>query len=133
MVREVLVGAGDRLTAHQAFGLEVHAVGGEDEPGLGLGGCRAGLQGGQRLRHLPGAAGQDMDVVGLENTAKIGLVRRPGTQALERGLLVAEGFEEGIGEGRGVEGLLRKVGDGLLDLDGVQLLTLSGCVGWARL
>jgi hypothetical protein len=32
---------------------------------------------------------------------------------------LAEGFEEGVGELGGVEGLLREVGDGLFDFDGV--------------
>ena len=75
----------------------------------------------ERLRHLPCVAGQDVDVVGLENAAEVGLVRRPRAKALDRRLLVAEGFKEGIREARGVERLLRKVGNGLFDLNGVQL------------
>jgi predicted XRE-type DNA-binding protein len=62
-----------------------------------------------------------VDVAGLENAAEVGLVRRPGAQALDRRLLVAEGFKEGVGELCGVKGLLRKVGDGLFDLNGVHV------------
>ena len=120
VVGEVLEGAGDRLAAGQVFGLEVRAVGGEDELRLGLGGGGAVLERLERLRDLPCLAGQDVDVVGLENAAEVGLVRRPGAKALDRRRLVAEGFKEGIGEVRSVEGLLRKVGDGLLDLNRVQ-------------
>ena len=68
----------------------------------------------------PASQVSDVDVVGLENAAKVGLVRRARAQALDRRLLVAEGFKEGIGEVRGVKGLLRKVGNGLFDLNGVQ-------------
>jgi hypothetical protein len=74
----------------------------------------------QRLRDLSCVAGQDVDVAGLENAAEVGLVRRPRAQALDGRLLVAKGFKEGIGELCGVKGLLRKVGDGLFDLYGVQ-------------
>ena len=49
VVREVLIGAGDGLAARQVFGLEVDAVGGQDELRLGLGRRRAGLERGQRL------------------------------------------------------------------------------------
>jgi hypothetical protein len=61
--------------------------------------------------------------LGLEPNEKL----HPSQQALalarrvsDGRLLVAEGFKEGIGESRGVKGLLRKVRDGLLDLDSVQ-------------
>ena len=84
VVGEVLVGAGDGLAAGQVFGLEVRAVGGEDELRLGLGGGGAVLQRLERLRDLPGVAGQDVDVVGLENAAEVGLVRRARAQALDR-------------------------------------------------
>lgn len=83
--------------------------------------CRrwAGLESGQRLRHPPSVAGQNVDVAGLEHAAEVGLVRRPRAQALDGRRLVAEGFEEGTGKLGGVKGLLREVGDGLLDFDGV--------------
>ena len=120
MVREVLEGTGNRVATAQVFGLEVRAIGRQDEPRLGLGGGWADLQGAQCLRHLAGIAGQDVDVVGLKDAAQVGLVRCTGTQTLEGRFLVAKGFKEGIGELCGVEGLLRKVSDGLFDLDGVQ-------------
>ena len=78
VIREVLERAGSSLTAGQVFGLEVRAVGSKDEFRLGLGRRRTGLEGGQRLRHLPDIALQGVDVAGLENAAQIGLVRRPG-------------------------------------------------------
>ncbi len=116
VVGKVLEGTGDGLAAVQVFGLEVRAIGGEDELRLGLGRRRADLEGGQRLRDPPCVAGQDVDVAGLENTAEVGLVRRPRTQALDGRRLVAKGLKEGIGELCGVKGLLRKVCDGLFDL-----------------
>ena len=74
----------------------------------------------------------DVDVVGLQDAAEVGLVRRARAQPLDRRLLVAEGFKEGERELRGVERLLREVGDGLFDLDGVQLFAPSGAgAGWA--
>ena len=44
MVGKVLVGAGDGFAAGQILGLEVHAVGRQDELRLGLGGRGAVLQ-----------------------------------------------------------------------------------------
>ncbi len=119
VIGKVFEGAGDCLAAGQVFGLEVRAVRSKDELRLGLGRRRAGLEGGQRLRDPPCVAGQDVDVAGLENTAKIGLVRRSRAQAFDGGRLVAKGFEEGVGELCGVKGPLRKVGDGLFDFYGV--------------
>ena len=119
VVGKVLEGTGDGLAAGQVLGLEVHAIGGEDELRLGLGRRRAGLESGQRLGHPPCVAGQDVDVAGLENTAEVGLVRRPRAQALDGRRLVAKGFKEGVGELCGVKGLLRKVCDGLFDFYGV--------------
>ncbi|XRP74414.1 hypothetical protein HF292_007165 [Acidithiobacillus ferruginosus] len=119
MIGKVLKGTGDGLAAGQVFGLEVRAIGGEDELRLGLGRRRAGLEGGQRLRHPPCVAGKNVDVTGLENTVEVGLVRRTGAKALEGRRLVAEGFQEGVGELCGVKGLLRKICDGLFDFYGV--------------
>jgi hypothetical protein len=100
MVGKVREGAGDRLAACQVFRLEVRAVGSEDELRLGLGGGGAVLERFERLRHRACVAGQDVDVAGLENAAEVGPVRRPRTKALDRRILVAEGFKEGIGEVR---------------------------------
>ena len=115
VIGEVLEGTDDGVAACQVFRLEVRAVGREDELRLGLGGGWAVLERLERLRDLPGSAGQDVDVVGLEDAAEVGLVRRPGAKALDRRLLVAKGFKEDVGELCGVEGLLRKVGDGLFN------------------
>ena len=62
-----------------------------------------------------------MDVVGLKNAAEVGLVRRTRAQPLDRRLLVAEGFEEGVREVLGVKRLLRQLRNGLFYLNGVQL------------
>ena len=71
----------------------------------------------------PGAADGDVDVVGLKDAAEVGLVRCACAQALDRRLLVAEGFQEGKRKLQPLERLLRQVGDGLFDLDGVQSAT----------
>ena len=63
----------------------------------------------------------DVDVVGLKDAAEIGLVRRAAAQALERGVLVPEGFEEANGKFLPVEGLLGQFGNGLFDLNGVHV------------
>ena len=63
-----------------------------------------------------------MDVVGLENAAKIGLVRGAGAQPLDRCLLVAKSFKEGIREILGVKRLIRQLRNGFFYFNGVQLL-----------
>ena len=66
-------------------------------------------------------AGGDVDVVGLENAAKVRLVRGPRAQPLDRRLLVAEGFEEGIREIRRVKRLIRQLRNGFFYFNCVQL------------
>ena len=77
----------------------------------------------------PGAADGDVDVVGLKNAAKVGLVRCARAQPLDRRLLVAEGLKEGKRKLLGVERLLGKRGNRFFNLNGVQLLALlpSAC------
>ena len=70
----------------------------------------------------PGAADGDMDVVGLEDAAQVGLVRLALAQPLDRRLLVAEGFEEGERELGRVERLLGQSRNGFLDLNGVHAM-----------
>ena len=62
-----------------------------------------------------------MNVVGLKNAAKVGLVRGTGTQPLDRRLLVAEGFKEGIREVLGIKRLIRQLRNGFFYFNGVQL------------
>jgi hypothetical protein len=93
----------------QVFGLEVRAVGGEDELRLGLGRRRLALRAASVCVTRPASQCQDVDVAGLENTAEVGLVRRPGAQALEGRRLVAKGLKEGVGELCGVKRPLREV------------------------
>jgi hypothetical protein len=81
----------------------------------------AGLafRGDQHRRHLPGAARQDVNVVGLENAPEVGLVRRPRMQAFDGRFLVAEGCKKGVGELCGIERLFREIRDALFDFYGV--------------
>src|SRR5208282_4778308 len=72
-VGEVLVGTGDRLAAGQLLGLKIHAVRGKNELRLGLDGRGAFTQRGQRPRQVAVFASSNVDVVGLENAAEVGL------------------------------------------------------------
>ncbi len=74
----------------------------------------------------PSSQVSDVDVVGLENAAEVGLVRDTRAQPLERRLLVPEGFKEDIRKVRAVELLLRKVANGLFYLNSVQPLVSCG-------
>jgi hypothetical protein len=65
-----------------------------------------------------------MNVVSLENAAKVGLVRGTRAQPLDRRLLVAEGFKEGIREVSSIERLIRQLRNGFLNFNGVQLFAL---------
>ncbi len=71
------------------------------------------------LRDLAGRCDGDVDVVGLKDAAEVGLVRLALAQALDRRLLVAEGFEEREGELGRVERLLRQRRNGLFNFDRV--------------
>ena len=68
----------------------------------------------------------DVNVVGLKNATKVGLVRGACAQPLDRRLLVAEGFEEGIREILGVKRLIRQLRNGFFYFNGVQLFVPSG-------
>jgi hypothetical protein len=69
----------------------------------------------------PSAAGGNVDIVGLENSAEVRLVRGAGAQSLNRRLLVAERFEKGIRKVLGIERLIRQLRNGFLYFNGVQL------------
>lgn len=64
-----------------------------------------------------------MNVVGLENTAEVGLVRCTSAQPLDRRLFVAEGFKESIRKVFSLERLIRQFGDRFFYFDRVQLST----------
>src|SRR5260370_635326 len=115
MVWEVAIGAGDRLAARQILGLEGVSIRCQNVFGFGPGGRLAGLERGERLSDLAGSGDGDMDVIGLKDTAKVGLIRLALTQAFNRRFLVAEGLEEGEGELLGAERLFGEGGYGLLD------------------
>lgn len=61
-----------------------------------------------------------MNVAGLEDTAKVGLVRSTGTQPLDCRLLVGEDFKIGIRKVVGVKRLVRQLRDCFFDFNGVQ-------------
>jgi len=124
MIGESGVTAGDGFTGGDVLGLEIDAIGGEDELRLGAGGGGAVAKGCQGRCDIARRAGREVDVVGLQDAADIGLVRCAGAQPLDRRVLVAEGHEEGIGEFGRIKGLLGKFGHGLFDFNGVQGSTL---------
>ena len=64
-----------------------------------------------------------MDVVRLKHAAQIGFVRRTGPQASDRGVLVAESLQEGIGELCGIEWLFGHSRDSFLDFYSIQIGT----------
>ena len=98
VVGEVRIVANDNSITCQVFRLELLAVGSEDQ--LHLGPLRGGAvpQSSKRFRHLPRWADLDVDVVGLEHTARqIGPVGRTRAEPLDGGGLVAKGFQKGLG------------------------------------
>jgi hypothetical protein len=103
VVGKVLEGAGDGVAAGQVFGLEVRAVGGEDELRLGL--AVAGLA----FRALSVCVTCPRRRSGC-GCCWSGERRRgrtcstPRAQALDRRRLVAEGFKEGVGNSAGSNG-----------------------------
>lgn len=121
MVWKVLVRASDGPPSREFLRFEFDAIGSKDKFGFPFGGCGAISQYPERFRHRACFAGQDMDIVGLENAAEVGLVRRPRAETLDGGFLVPEGFKEGIGEVGAIERLIRKVGYCLFNFNGVQL------------
>jgi hypothetical protein len=58
-----------------------------------------------RVQHPAGWAHLEVDVAALEHAADVGLVGGSAFQPLEGGGFVAEGFEEGVGEGIRMERL----------------------------
>lgn len=62
-----------------------------------------------------------MNVVGLQDTAHVGLVRGACSEPLDRRFLVAERLQESEGEFATVERLLCECRDGFLNLDGVHV------------
>jgi hypothetical protein len=95
MVVEIGIGAGNGwVVGGEVLGLERLAIGRQDETGLASGRGGAGAQGGEGGRRLARGAGGDVDVVGLQYAAKVGLVRYTGAQALESGVLIPKCFKE---------------------------------------
>ena len=106
MVREVLKGACDGLTADQLFGFQRLPVSGQDELGFGLGGGRTVSQCAERFTHSASIAHSNVDVVAQENSARhVRGVVVACAKAFEGRLLVAEGSKEGVGKFRSVKGL----------------------------
>jgi len=122
VVREVVVGAGDGFAAGQVLSLEARAVCRQDEFSLRFGGRGAFPEGREGFRDLSGATGSDVDITSLKNSAKIRLVGGPRPQPLDRCLLVAKSFQEGIREVRGIKRLIRQLRNGFFYFNCVQLL-----------
>ena len=120
VIGKVRISAGDGLAARQLLGIKIYTVGCENVLCLRFGGCRTILQRGQRFGDLPSVADRDMNIVGLEDAAEIGLIGSPGAEPLKSRLLVAEGLQECIREVRSVKWLLRKLRDGFFDFNSVQ-------------
>tara|TARA_R100000750_G_scaffold694_1_gene904 strand:+ start:315 stop:947 length:633 start_codon:yes stop_codon:yes gene_type:complete len=125
MIGELLKGTGDGFAADQVLGLELLTIGSEDELGFELGGGRAIFECREGVGDRAKGAGGDMDVVALQDPAKIGFVRFALAQLLDLGGFAPEGFEKGKGEFSRVEGGLSKLRDGLFDLNRVHLHLLS--------
>lgn len=120
MIWEVLVGTGNRFARGQVFSLKVSTVRRKNEFSFGFGGRWAGLQLRQSLRNAARVTDGNVDVVGLKNASKIGLVGSPGAKPFERRGFVAERFEESIRELLSIKRLLSKCGNGFFNFDGVQ-------------
>ena len=96
VVRKIYVGASDRrIIRGYVFSLKEVAVGRQHKARFRPRGRRAGLQRRKRFRDLARLASGDVNVVCLKDAAQIGLVGFAFAQALDRGFLVAERFEEG--------------------------------------
>lgn len=120
MIGKLGVGASNCLAQSQVFRLQKLAIGRQNELRLGRRGFGTGLQSRQRGGDGPLIARRNMNVGALQNPFRhIGGVGGSYTKFLERGGLVPECFQEGIGELLPLEGPLGKVGDSLFDFDGV--------------
>jgi hypothetical protein len=106
-----VVAAGHRFASLKILRFEPLSIRRKDELRLSTHRGRTRLQRSQRLRHLAGAGDRDMDVVSLQYTAKVRLLRLPLPQPLERGLLVPEGLEEGEGKLGPIERALGQRGE----------------------
>jgi hypothetical protein len=125
MVREVSIGAGNRaIVRGQVFRLKKIAVRRQHKARLRPSRRWARFQRRKRPRDLAGLACGNMDVVGLQDAAQIGLVGLALTQSLERGLLVSERLQERVRELFGLKRALRQRRDGFFDLYCIQSLTL---------
>ena len=127
VIGEVGIVADDDFSGGQVFRLKLGAIGSQDELRLGARGCPACPQGSEGLGHRARGAGFDVDVAGLKDAAKVGLVRAARSQALDGRGLVPEGFQEGIRELFGVVRRCRERGNGFFNLDGVHSFPLPCC------
>ena len=121
MIGKIGVGAGHGIAADQVFGLELLPIGGEDELDLEPGGGGAGLEGGEGCRDFTRRAGDDVDIVALQDAAQIGSVGIALAQLLDLGRLAPEGLQKGIGEFGSIKRRLGQIGNCLFNLDRVHL------------
>jgi len=124
MIREIGIGARDRLPAGQVLSLEGVTIGREHKFRLGPVSRGTCLQRCEGARDLAGGCDGDVDVVGLKDTAEVGLVGLALAEPLEGRFLVPEGLQEGEGKFPSVERPLGEDGYGLLDLNSVHATRL---------
>lgn len=130
MVGKILVSACDGFAARQILGLERLTVCRQDELRFRSRRCGALPQRRQRYRDVSAGACGEVNVVGLKNTADIGFVGGPSPEPLDRRLLVAESFEEGIRKVRAVKGLIRQLRNRFFYFNGVQLSASLGATAY---
>ena len=110
-----------------ALCLKIHTVGRKDELCFRLRGRGALPQRRKRLRDLSRITCGDVNVVGLKNTAKVGLVRCARTKPPDGCLLVIKSFKEGIRKVPGVKRLVCQLRNGFFYFNGVQLFPPLSC------
>src|SRR5699024_5262265 len=94
VVRKLFVLARDCFTTLDILRFKVDTICGENKPCLGLFGGRAVPKLSKLLRDLARICDNNMNVIRLQNTAKVRLICIAGLQALYRGFLVAKGTQE---------------------------------------
>ena len=93
---KVWVIAGDGFAIDDVLGLELDAIGSEEEPGFEAGRGRAITQRSESRRHVAYGTNLDVDMIALEHAVgQIGLVRTTAPQLAQRRFFVAKGFQEG--------------------------------------
>ena len=119
MLREIGIIADHDAPAAQILGVKLLSVDRQDEECPGTRRHRAGPECRQSRYRLAFGTDLDVDVAALEHATKVGVVRCPRAQTLDRRRPVAEGLEKRERKLAGLEGLSDQLGNRFLDLDGV--------------